>query len=49
MARSFAGYCVKHMTNHGNDMVSPSTSAQPLYVASGLNSKPILRLILAKY
>ncbi|MBB1193212.1 hypothetical protein DNC80_05950 [Flavobacterium sp. SOK18b] len=40
-----AGYCVKlyDQSGNGNDMVAPSTSAQPLYVASGLNSKPILR------
>jgi hypothetical protein len=45
MARSFSWICVKlyDQSGNGNDMVSPSTSAQPLYVASGLNSKPILR------
>lgn len=40
-----AGYCVKlyDQSGNGNDMVAPSISAQPLYVESGLNSKPILR------
>ena len=40
-----AGYCVKlyDQSGNGNDMIAPSPSAQPLYVATGLNSKPILR------
>lgn len=40
-----SAYCVKlyDQSGNGNDMVPSSTSAQPLYVENGLNSKPILR------
>lgn len=39
------GYCVKlyDQSGNSNDMISPDMNAQPLYVADGLNNKPILR------
>ena len=39
------GYCVKlyDQSGNANDMIPSAVSAQPTYVASGLNSKPILR------
>lgn len=45
-----AGYCVKlyDQSGNGNDMISSSVSAQPLYVYNGLNNKPILRFNTAQ-
>ena len=38
------GYCVKlyDQSGNANDMIPSAVSAQPTYVASGINSKPIL-------
>ncbi|EIA07239.1 fibrinogen-like YCDxxxxGGGW domain-containing protein [Flavobacterium frigoris] len=40
-----SAYCVRlyDQSGNGNDMVPSNVSAQPLYVKTGLNNKPILR------